>query len=289
MQAELPLHDADIHIDLEDKELEQTEDIKAFKEGKDEINDLLDKVNIQTLFENHWHVGDKRSRRGPYMGAYIFATKTGTDIIDLNKTSYLFKKALIAVRKAVSRGEKVLFVGTESHTANLVKSHAERCAQYSIHRRWLGGLLTNWNNTFSSSINEMKKLQKQIEEGEIKHLTKREQMSLIRKRDRFLKFLDCVKDMSTLPGIVVVTSNREKNVIKEAQILGIPVILLMDTTSNPEKIAFPVPGNDRSIKVTEMFCSLIADACLLGLKDELTRVAKRQEKKQAAIKNTENS
>jgi len=289
MEAELPLHDTEIQIDLEDNTIEVSSIEEKNNEVRDPILDVLEQVNIENLFKDRWHVGGRRSARGPYMSAFIFATKAGTDIIDLNKTAYLFKKALIAVRKAVSRGEKILFVGTESHTSNVVKTHADRCAQYCIHRRWLGGLLTNWNNTFSNSINQMKNLQKQIDEGEINHLTKREKMSLIRKRDRFLKFLDSVKDMGTLPGMVVVTSNREKNVIKEAQILGIPVILLMDTTSNPERILYPVPGNDRSIKVTEMFCSLIADACLLGVKDELVRVAKRQEKKQIAAKNNENS
>ena len=272
------INDLDIELDIDYPEAEEVSQEDISLKQQDVMIPIFERLSIDNLFEKHWHIGDRSYRRGRYMAPYIFDTKAGTDIIDLGKTIFLFKKALNAVRKCVAKGEKVLFVGTESHTSELVKAHAERCAQYSIHRRWLGGLLTNWNNTFSNSIAEMKKLEKQIDEGYIKNFTKREQITFIRKRDRFLKFLDSVKDIGSLPGMVVVTSYREKNAIREAQILGIPVILLMDTPATPEKVTFPVPGNDRSIKVTEMFCQLIGDACLLGLKDEMNRAAARQPK-----------
>lgn len=272
----------DLEMDyMEDAvELDLTSEPEPQQETKPEKpGDGVAEVTIEDLFLSNFHFGYKTKYRHASMSSYVFRSQNGIDIIDLNKTAILFKQALAALRKCVARGGRVLFVGTESHAASAIKANAERCAQYYVSKRWLGGLLTNWINTFSMSIMSLKKLQSQIDEGYIKNFTKREQMAFIRKRDRFLKFLAGVKDMGTLPNMVVIASNREKNAIKEAQLLGIPVVMLMDTTSNPNNVRYPVPGNDRSIKTIDKFCSLCADACLAGLKDEAnfraTRLAKQ--------------
>lgn len=245
-------------------------------------------VSIETLFNNNFHWGSKTKNRNKAMSQYVFTTKKDIDMIDLNKTSFLFERALSALKKCVARGGRVLFVGTESHSINSVKTNSERCAQYYISNRWLGGILTNWDNTYYPWILSMKKLEKQIEEGYIKNFKKQEQVSFLKKRDRFLKFYGGVKDMRGLPNMLVVTSHREKNAIKEANRLNIPVVMLADATSNPSNIRYVVPGNDCSIKAVDLFCSYCANACLEGLKDELERIEKRREKEVAKPPRREN-
>jgi small subunit ribosomal protein S2 len=229
-------------------------------------NELM--VTLDELFLANMHFGYKTKYRNPWMNSYIFASRNGIDIIDLTKTVITFNKALQALKKCVARGGKVLFVGTEAHTSAMTRLQAERCAQYFINKRWLGGLLTNWRNTCESIIS-MKKIELQIEDGYLTNFKKSEQTRIIKKRDRFKRFLGGIKDMDTPPNMIVISSNRERNAIKEALKLNIPIVLLMDTTTNPEGIYHGIPGNDRSVKAVDKFISKCADACLAGLREEM--------------------
>lgn len=276
---------------MSEENFEQTESGASMMNLEDEVVDLdidlsiVDQepveqkvVSVKTLFDNNFHFGSKTKNRNKSMSEYVFTSKKDIDMIDLNKSAFLFENALQALRKCVARGGKVLFVGTESHSISSVKAHSERCAQYYVSNRWLGGLLTNWDKTFYPWVLSMKKLEKQIEDGYVTNFKKQEQVMLLKKRDRFLKFYEGVKDMRSLPNMLVVTSYREKNAIAEAERLNIPVVMLADTTANPSNIRYLVPGNDCSIKAVDLFCNYCANACLEGLKDELGRIEKRKEK-----------
>jgi small subunit ribosomal protein S2 len=241
-------------------------------EVQPELDEGKIEVDLEELFSANMHFGYKTKYRNPWMSDFIFESKNNIDIIDLTKTVVKFNKALVALRKCVSRGGRVLFVGTEAHTAGLIKNHAEMCAQYFINKRWLGGLLTNWRNT-CDSISIMRNLDHQIEGGYLKNFKKKEQTRIIKKQDRFKRFLNGIKDMGALPNMVIIASNRERNAIKEAIKLNIPVVLLMDTNTNPEGIQHGIPGNDRSMKAVDKFLSKCATACLLGVKEEMRTIA----------------
>lgn len=248
----------DTEVDLEPVELVEEQ---VVQEG-----DLT--ITLEELFASNMHFGYKTKYRNPWMNFYIFDSKNGIDIIDLTKTVVRFNRAIQALKRCVARGGKVLFVGTEAHTSAMAKLQAERCAQYFINKRWLGGLLTNWRNT-CDSINTMKRIEAQIEDGYLNNFKKSEQTRIIKKRDRFKKFLNGIKDMGTPPNMMVITSNRERNAIKEGLKLNIPIVLLMDTTTNPEGIYHGIPGNDRSVKAVHKFISKCGDACLAGLREEM--------------------
>jgi len=259
----------------ESHEVEATGEVTASEDGTSPIHTeaVIEPVlvTLDELFEANFHYGYKTSFRNPWMSGYVFTGKTvgDIDIIDLTKTVYEFNKALAALERCVSRGGKVLFVGTENHTSRIIEEEAEKCAQYYISKRWLGGLLTNWRNT-CDSIYTLKSLDKQIEDGYLLNFRKSEQMRIIKKHDRFKRFLGGIKDIGHLPDMMIITSNREKNAIREGCKLGIPIILLADTNTDPHGIAHKIPGNDRSVKAIEKFITKCTEACLSGLRRELT-------------------
>lgn len=267
----------DVYGDLFNSE--EVEETKSNSIVNPEIKaaDIADvSVSVDELFSANMHYGYKTKYRNAWMSGYIFKSYNSIDIIDLTKTAVEFNSALKALRRCVAKGGKVLFVGTETHTSSAVRLQAEKCAQYYVHKRWLGGLLTNWRST-SESIMTMKTIDKQLEDGYLKNFRKSEQIKILKRRDRFKKFLDGVKDMGGLPNMMVITSNRERNAIKDALRLKIPVVLLMDTNTNPEGIRYGIPGNDRSAKATDKFVSKCADACLAGLRQEMMAIQSVEE------------
>jgi small subunit ribosomal protein S2 len=197
------------------------------------------------------------------MKPYIFGDRNGVHIIDLSQSVPLFARALDFVQAAVARGGKVLFVGTKRQAQDAVAEAAARSGQHFVNHRWLGGMLTNWK-TISNSIKRLKSLEEQLG-GDTAGLTKKEVLQLTRERDKLEKSLGGIRDMGGLPDVMfVIDTNKEELAIKEANVLGIPVVAILDSNSNPEGIAFPVPGNDDASRAIRLYADAIAEAATSG-------------------------
>ncbi len=220
-------------------------------------------VTLQQLLEAGAHFGHQTHRWNPRMKPYIFGERNGVHIIDLSQSVPLFARALDFVQQAVARGGKVLFVGTKRQAQDAVADAARASGQHFVNHRWLGGMLTNWK-TISNSIKRLKTLEEQLS-GEITGLTKKEILQLTRERDKLEKSLGGIRDMGGLPDVMfVIDSNKEELAIKEANVLGIPVVAILDSNSNPQGIAFPVPGNDDASRAIRLYAGSIADAARAG-------------------------
>ncbi|MFC7537630.1 30S ribosomal protein S2 [Sphingomonas sp. GCM10030256] len=220
-------------------------------------------VTMQQLLEAGAHFGHQTHRWNPRMKPYIFGERNGVHIIDLSQSVPLFARALDFVSQSVGRGGKVLFVGTKRQAQDAVAEAARQSGQHFVNHRWLGGMLTNWK-TISNSIKRLKSLEEQLS-GDTAGLTKKEVLQLTRERDKLEKSLGGIRDMGGLPDVMfVVDSNKEELAIKEANVLGIPVVAILDSNSNPQGIAFPVPGNDDASRAIRLYCEAIASAASSG-------------------------
>ena len=220
-------------------------------------------VTMQQLLEAGAHFGHQTHRWNPKMKPYIFGDRNGVHIIDLSQTVPLFARALDFVQAAVARGGKVLFVGTKRQAQDAVADAAAVSGQHFVNHRWLGGMLTNWK-TISNSIKRLKTLEEQLS-GDTAGLTKKEVLQLTRERDKLEKSLGGIRDLGGLPDVMfVIDSNKEELAIKEANVLGIPVVAILDSNSNPNGIAFPVPGNDDASRAIRLYCEAIATAAQAG-------------------------
>jgi small subunit ribosomal protein S2 len=220
-------------------------------------------VTMQQLLEAGAHFGHQTHRWNPRMKPYIFGDRNGVHIIDLSQSVPLFARALDFVQASVARGGKVLFVGTKRQAQDAVAEAAQRSNQHFVNHRWLGGMLTNWK-TISNSIKRLKSLEEQLS-GDTAGLTKKEVLQLTRERDKLEKSLGGIRDMGGLPDVMfVIDTNKEELAIKEANVLGIPVVAILDSNSNPEGIAFPVPGNDDASRAIRLYADAIADAATAG-------------------------
>ncbi|WP_394999770.1 30S ribosomal protein S2 [Sphingomonas sp.] len=220
-------------------------------------------VTLQQLLEAGAHFGHQTHRWNPRMKPYIFGERNGVHIIDLSQSVPLFARALEFVQQAVARGGKVLFVGTKRQAQDAVAEAARASGQHFVNHRWLGGMLTNWK-TISNSIKRLKTLEEQLS-GDTAGLTKKEVLQLTRERDKLEKSLGGIRDMGGLPDVMfVIDSNKEELAIKEANVLGIPVVAILDSNSNPNGIAFPVPGNDDAARAIRLYCEAIANAAMSG-------------------------
>ena len=220
-------------------------------------------VSMQQLLEAGAHFGHQTHRWNPRMKPYIFGDRNGVHIIDLSQSVPLFARALEFVHQAVGRGGKVLFVGTKRQAQDAVADAARASGQHFVNHRWLGGMLTNWK-TISNSIKRFKTLEEQLS-GDTAGLTKKEVLQLTRERDKLEKSLGGIRDMGGLPDVMfVIDSNKEELAIKEANVLGIPVVAILDSNSNPQGIAFPVPGNDDAARAIRLYCEAIANAATSG-------------------------
>ena len=200
-------------------------------------------VTMQQLLEAGAHFGHQTHRWNPRMKPYIFGDRNGVHIIDLSQSVPLFARALDFVQQTVARGGKVLFVGTKRQAQDAVAEAARTSGQHFVNHRWLGGMLTNWK-TISNSIKRFKSLEEQLT-GDTAGLTKKEVLQLTRERDKLENSLGGIRDMGGLPDVMfVIDTNKEELAIKEANVLGIPVIAILDSNTNPQGIAFPGPGND---------------------------------------------
>ena len=220
-------------------------------------------VTMQQLLEAGTHFGHQTHRWNPRMKPYIFGDRNGVHIIDLSQTVPLFARALDFITQTVQRGGKVLFVGTKRQAQDPIAEAAHASGQHFVNHRWLGGMLTNWK-TISNSIKRFKSLEEQLS-GDTAGLTKKEVLQLTRERDKLEKSLGGIRDMGGLPDVMfVIDTNKEELAVKEANVLGIPVVAILDSNSDPSGIAFPVPGNDDASRAIRLYCDAVAAAVNSG-------------------------
>jgi small subunit ribosomal protein S2 len=220
--------------------------------------------SMRQLLEAGVHFGHQKHRWNPKMERFIFGTRNDIHILDLSQTVPMLSRALQLVSDTVADGGRVLFVGTKRQAAPVVAEAARQSAQYFVNSRWLGGTLTNWQ-TISNSISRLRTLEAQEAEG-MHGLTKKERLMLDREKQRLERDLGGIKDMGNLPSLLfVIDTNKEANAIKEARRLGIPVVAIIDTNSDPDTVDYAIPGNDDAARALELYCSLIAKAAIDGI------------------------
>lgn len=217
-------------------------------------------VTMKNLLESGVHFGHQVKRWDPRMKKFIFAERNGIHIIDLQKTIQAIKDAYDAVQKVVGAGKTVLFVGTKKQAQTAIQKEAERCEQFYVNNRWLGGMLTNFT-TIKKSIQRLKKIERMEVDGTFESLTKKEVASLQKEKVKLEKNLGGIKEMKELPGILFVVDTRKEAIaVAEAQRLGVPIVAVVDTNCNPEGITYPIPGNDDAIRSISLFTQIIANA-----------------------------
>ena len=224
----------------------------------------MSSISIRDLLEAGVHFGHQTARWNPKMKNFIFGARNGIHIMDLQKTLPLFQSATRFVTTAVARGESVLFVGTKKQAQEAIKVQAQRCGMFHVTHRWLGGTLTNFR-TIKASIVRLREIDKMLTDGTTDALTKKETLRLFREREKLEANLGGIKNMEHLPGVVVIIdTNKEHIAVAEARRLGIKVIALVDTNTNPDGIDFPIPSNDDAIRAIQLFANGIAEAVIEG-------------------------
>jgi len=208
------------------------------------------------------HFGHQTQRWNPKMKRYIFTSKNGIYIIDLLKTLQCLKEARQRIYETVAEGRSVLFVGTKKQAQEIVSQEAQRCGMFYVVERWLGGTLTNFQ-TIKKSIDRLLNLEKMSGNGTYDKLLKKEVLRLERKREKLERDLGGIKGMYKLPGLLcVVDAKKERIAVAEANRLGIPVVAIVDTNTDPDPIDYPIPGNDDAIKSIQLITKMIADAVM---------------------------
>ncbi len=220
-------------------------------------------VTMHQLIEAGAHFGHQTHRWNPRMKPYIFGARNGVHILDLSQTVPLMARALDFIAATVQAGGKVLFVGTKRQAQEPIAQTARACGQHFVNHRWLGGMLTNWK-TISGSIKRLKTLEEQLS-GDTAGLTKKEVLQLTRERDKLEMSLGGIRDMGGIPDVMfVIDANKEELAIKEANVLGIPVVGILDSNVNPHGIAFPIPANDDASRAIRLYCDAVAQAATKG-------------------------
>ena len=220
-------------------------------------------VTMQNLIEAGAHFGHQTHRWNPRMKPYIFGARNGIHILDLSQTVPLFARALDFIASSSAAGGKVLFVGTKRQAQGPIADAARASGQHFVNHRWLGGMLTNWK-TISGSIKRLKTLEEQLS-GDTSGLTKKEVLNKTRERDKLEMSLGGIRDMGGIPDVMfVIDANKEELAIKEANVLGIPVVAILDSNVSPDGIAFPVPANDDAARAIRLYCEAVAQAATRG-------------------------
>src|SRR5690242_20432342 len=227
----------------------------------------LPEFSMRQLLEAGAHFGHRTQRWNPKMQPYIYGSRNDIHIIDLTQTVPLLHQALLAMRDAAAGGGRVLFVGTKRQAAEPIAAAAKRCAQYYVNHRWLGGTLTNWQ-TITHSIRRLRSFEETLNSAHTSGLTKKELLQMMRERDKLERALGGIKDMGGLPSMLfVIDTNKEAIAVAEARKLGIPVAAVLDSNSNPDGIAYPIPGNDDASRAIALYCELAARAVIDGLSE----------------------
>jgi small subunit ribosomal protein S2 len=223
-------------------------------------------VTMKELLEAGVHFGHQVRRWNPKMKEYIFGERNGIYIIDLQKTQRMFREAISFVTNLIAedKGKTVLFVGTKRQAQDAIREESEKCGQFYVNQRWLGGLLTNFQ-TVQKSIKRLKDLESMQTDGRYEKLTKKERIKLDRERESLNKNLSGIKSMSRLPdAIFIIDVKKEEIAVAEANRLGIPIVAVVDTNCSPEGIDYVIPGNDDALRAVRLFASRIADAIVEG-------------------------
>lgn len=225
-------------------------------------------VSMKNLLEAGVHFGHHTRRWNPKMARYIFTERNGIYIIDLQKTVKKLDEAYNFVRDIAANGESILFVGTKKQAQDAIKTEAERCGQFYVNTRWLGGMMTNFK-TIQKRIERLVQLQTMESDGTFDLLPKKEVIKLRNEIERLEKYLGGIKEMKKLPGAVfVVDPRKERIVIAEARKLGIPIVAIVDTNCDPDEIDFVIPGNDDAIRAIKLISQTMANAVLEGKQGE---------------------
>lgn len=231
-------------------------------------------VQMRDLLDAGVHFGHQTGRWNPKMRSYIYGERNGIHIVDLEKTQSLFKRALQFVEQTVADGGHVLFVATKKQAQDIIAEESRRANMFFVHHRWLGGMLTNWQ-TVRGSITKLKRLEKMATDGTYENLPKKEQILKDRLRQKLERSLGGIKDMPGLPSVIfVIDAKKECTAVSEANRLGIPVVAVTDTNTDPTGVNYVIPGNDDSLKAIKLYASLVADAALAGRlrrKEDLTK------------------
>ncbi len=228
-------------------------------------------LTIQALLEAGVHLGHKTLRWNPKMKKYIFGKRDSIHIIDLTQTLELTKVALEKVYETISNNGKILFISTKKQASDAIADLAKSTNQYYVNYRWLGGMLTNWG-TISNSIKKLQKINTDLS-SENRGFTKKELLKMSTQRDKLERSLGGISDMKTVPDLVfVIDTNYESLAIKESIKLGIPIIAILDTNSNPDGIDYPIPGNDDARRSIDLYCSLIKET-IQNAKSNLSNVS----------------
>jgi len=224
----------------------------------------LPEFSMRQLLEAGVHFGHQTHRWNPKMKPYIFGDRNGIHIVDLSQTVPLLHQALVKIRDVVAGGGRVLFVGTKRQAQSPIAEAAQRCAQYYMNVRWLGGTLTNWE-TISDSIRRLKDFEERLSAAS-SGFTKKELLDLTRQRDKLNASLGGIREMGGLPDIMfLIDVKKEAIAIKEAKKLGIPVVAVVDTNCSPDDVDYVIPGNDDASRAIGLYCNLAADAVIDGI------------------------
>jgi small subunit ribosomal protein S2 len=221
-------------------------------------------ITLGELLDAGVHFGHQSSRWNPKMFPYIYTEQNGIHVIDLVQTARLLTHAYNYVQKATKEGKSFLFIGTKRQAANIIAEEAQKCGGYYVNHRWLGGTLTNWS-TVQGRVNYLKELNKREADGEIDRLPKKEAALLRREHEKLRQNLGGLTEMSQIPDIaIVVDPKRESTAIAECQKLGITIISILDTNSDPNMVDIPIPGNDDAVRSIKLIISTLANAIVTG-------------------------
>ena len=243
-------------------------------------------VSMKQLLEAGVHFGHQTRRWDPKMAPYIFTQRNGIYIIDLQKTIKMLDDAYAFVRAVAQNGGVILFVGTKKQAQDSIAEEATRAGQYYVNQRWLGGTLTNWK-TIQSRVQRLKDLKKMSEDGTFDVLPKKEASLLTKEKDKLERFLGGIEDMPRIPDVLfVVDPKKEKIAVHEANILGIPVVAMVDTNTDPDPVDVVIPANDDAIRAIRLISGAMADAVIEGKQGQdddnaEAEMAKGAEEKQA--------
>ncbi|MCC2606057.1 30S ribosomal protein S2 [Planctobacterium marinum] len=239
-------------------------------------------VSMRDMLQAGVHFGHQTRYWNPKMKPFIFGARNKVHIINLEKTVPLFNDALSYLSSVSARKGKILFVGTKRAAGEAVKEAALKCDQYYVNKRWLGGMLTNWK-TVRQSIKRLKDLEQQSQDGTFDKLTKKEVLMLTREMEKLESSLGGIKDMGGLPDcLFVIDANHEHIAIAEARSLGIPVVSVVDTNTDPDGIDYIIPGNDDAIRAVQLYLNAAADATLEGREQNLEAIAENDDFVEAA-------
>ena len=221
-------------------------------------------ISMKALLESGVHFGHRTNKWDPRMKPYIFTERNGIHIIDLQQTSKLLSHAYTVIRDTVSNGGVVLFVGTKRQAQETVAAEAERCGMPYVTERWLGGILTNWS-TMHDRIKEFERLEKMRDGGELERLTKKEGLLIEREIVRLTTRFSGIRNMKRRPDLLfIIDVGREDSAVHEANLLGIPIVAMVDTNCNPQNVDYVIPSNDDAIRAIKLLVAKVADAVLEG-------------------------